>query len=81
MTSKLPKKKCEVRRVKGEKAVSNFTPQTSNFSSRLPINIKDLLHQRRVEGERIEYKAGWNPDAEPRILRCVRFKDMVHETG
>ncbi|WP_314878910.1 Fic family protein [Haemophilus parahaemolyticus] len=28
----------------------------------LPINITDLLHQRRVESERIEYKADWNPE-------------------
>ena len=35
---------------------------------KLPINLNDLLHQRRVEGERIEYKAGWNPDA---VLRTV----------
>jgi len=34
----------------------------------LPINLEDLLRQRTVEGERIEYKAGWNPDA---ILRTV----------
>ncbi len=26
------------------------------------INLDDLLNQRWVEGERIEYKAGWNPD-------------------
>ncbi|MES2530757.1 MAG: ATP-binding protein [Pseudomonadota bacterium] len=38
------------------------------MTTRLPINLKDLLHQRTVEGERIEYKAGWNPDA---ILRTV----------
>lgn len=30
---------------------------------KLPLNIPDLLRQRRVEGARIEYKAGWNPDA------------------
>jgi ATP-dependent DNA helicase RecG len=36
--------------------------------SSLPINLEDLLRQRTVEGERIEYKAGWNPDA---ILRSV----------
>ena len=32
------------------------------MTSKLPLNLKDLLHQRKVEGERIEYKAGWNPD-------------------
>jgi len=34
----------------------------------LPINLEDLLRQRTVERERIEYKAGWNPDP---ILRTV----------
>ena len=38
------------------------------MTSRLPVNIEDLLRQRRVEGERVEYKAGWNPDA---ILRTI----------
>ena len=27
----------------------------------LPINIEDLLNQRKVESNRIEYKKGWNP--------------------
>lgn len=27
----------------------------------LPINIEDLLNQRRVESNRIEFKKGWNP--------------------
>jgi ATP-dependent DNA helicase RecG len=27
----------------------------------LPINIKDLIHARKVENERIEYKKGYNP--------------------
>jgi ATP-dependent DNA helicase RecG len=35
---------------------------------KLPINLQDLLRQRTVEGERIEYKAGWNPDP---ILRTI----------
>ena len=30
---------------------------------RLPINIEELLGGRAVEGDRIEYKTGWNPDA------------------
>ncbi len=29
----------------------------------LPINIHDLLHQRTIEGERVEYKAGWSPES------------------
>ena len=35
---------------------------------RLPINIEELLSGRAVEGDRIEYKTGWNPDA---IYRTV----------
>ena len=27
----------------------------------LPINIEDLLNQRKVESNRIEFKRGWNP--------------------
>ena len=27
----------------------------------LPINIEDLLNKRKVEGDRIEFKKGWNP--------------------
>ena len=38
------------------------------MSAALPINLENLLRQRQVEGERIEYKAGWNPDP---ILRTV----------
>ncbi len=38
------------------------------MADKLPINLLDLLHQQKVEGERIEYKAGWNPDP---ILRTV----------
>jgi len=33
------------------------------MTSKLPINLENLLRQRQVEGVRIEYKAGWNPDA------------------
>lgn len=28
----------------------------------LPINVEDLLMQRKVESNRIEFKKGWNPD-------------------
>ena len=38
------------------------------MKSRLPIHLPDLLRQRTVEGERIEYKAGWNPDSIVRTL-------------
>ncbi|MFN4999764.1 MAG: hypothetical protein ACK56K_11090 [Akkermansiaceae bacterium] len=29
------------------------------MTSKLPINIENLLRLRQVEGEHIEYKAGW----------------------
>lgn len=38
------------------------------MASKLPINLLDLLRHRTVEGARIEYKSGWNPDA---ILRTI----------
>ena len=28
----------------------------------LEISVEDLLNKRRVESDRIEFKAGWNPD-------------------
>ena len=34
----------------------------------LPINVEDLLRQRKVEFNRIEFKKGWNPD---RIYRSI----------
>ena len=50
------------------------------MTSRLPINLKDLLRQRTVEGERIEYKAGWNPDAIIRTL-CAFANDFENLGG
>jgi len=48
-------------------------------SSKLPINVEDLLRQRTVEGERIEYKAGWNPEA---VLHTVcAFANDFHNLG
>lgn len=48
--------------------------------SKLPINLDDLLRQRHVEGERIEYKAGWNPDATIRTL-CAFANDFQNLGG
>lgn len=50
------------------------------MSSKLPINLHDLLRQRTVEGERIEYKAGWNPDAIIRTL-CAFANDFENLGG
>lgn len=47
---------------------------------KLPLNVLDLLRQRRVEGERIEYKAGWNPDPILRTL-CAFANDFENLGG
>lgn len=49
------------------------------MASKLPINLNSLLHQRTVEGERIEYKAGWNPES---ILHSIcAFANDFHNLG
>ncbi|MFA6270753.1 MAG: winged helix-turn-helix transcriptional regulator [Candidatus Paceibacterota bacterium] len=50
------------------------------MTSKLPINLDNLLRQRQVEGERIEYKAGWNPDAILRTL-CAFANDFENLGG
>ena len=47
---------------------------------KLPINLADLLRQRTVEGERIEYKAGWNPDPIMRTI-CAFANDFENLGG
>jgi ATP-dependent DNA helicase RecG len=45
----------------------------------LPVNINNLLRRRTIEGERVEYKAGWNPQA---VLHTVcAFANDVHNLG
>ncbi|XZE17492.1 RNA-binding domain-containing protein [Pirellulaceae bacterium SH449] len=46
----------------------------------LPINVKDLLHRRTIEGERVEFKAGWNPVAIVRTL-CAFANDFENLGG
>ncbi len=47
--------------------------------TKLPINIDNLLHQRTVESERIEYKQGWNPES---ILHSLcAFANDFHNLG
>ena len=48
--------------------------------SKLPINLEDVLRQRTVERDRIEYKAGWNPDATIRAL-CAFANDFENLGG
>ena len=50
------------------------------MSSKLPLNLEDLLRQRTVEGDRIEYKAGWNPDPVIRTL-CAFANDFENLGG
>ena len=50
------------------------------MSSKLPINLEDLLRQRKVEGDRIEYKKGWNPDPIMRTL-CAFANDFENLGG
>ena len=47
---------------------------------KLPLNLDDLLRQRTVESERIEYKAGWNLDAILRTL-CAFANDYENLGG
>ncbi len=49
------------------------------MSSKLPINLEDLLRQRKVEGDRIEYKAGWNPD--PTLHTLCAFANDFENLG
>ena len=49
-------------------------------TTRLPINLEDLLRQRTVERDRIEYKAGWNPDPIIRTL-CAFANDFENLGG
>jgi ATP-dependent DNA helicase RecG len=50
------------------------------MTSKLPINLHTLLRQRTVESERIEYKAGWNPDPIIRTL-CAFANDFENLGG
>lgn len=45
----------------------------------LPINVTDLIHQRKVERTRIEYKADWNP--EPIIHTITAFANDFDNMG
>ena len=49
------------------------------MTGKLPINIDHLLRRRAIEGERIEYKAGWNPQS---VLRTIcAFANDFHNLG
>jgi ATP-dependent DNA helicase RecG len=46
----------------------------------LHVNIEDLLNARSVESERLEFKAGWNPDAIYRSI-CAFANDFENVGG
>lgn len=46
----------------------------------LPLNLHDLLHHRTIEGERVEHKAGWNPNPILRTL-CAFANDFANLGG
>src|SRR5882757_2592918 len=54
--------------------------EAKSMGGKLPLNLEDLLRQRTVEGDRIEYKAGWNPDAILRTL-CAFANDFENLGG
>ncbi|MBR0090964.1 MAG: putative DNA binding domain-containing protein [Lachnospiraceae bacterium] len=45
----------------------------------LPVNVNDLIHQRKVERTRIEYKENWNP--EPIIHTITAFANDFDNMG
>ena len=49
------------------------------MTGKLPINIDHLLRQRTIEGERVEYKSGWNPQS---VLHTIcAFANDFHNLG
>ena len=49
------------------------------MTTSLAINLHDLLRQRTIEGERVEYKAGWNPQSV--LLTICAFANDFHNLG
>lgn len=50
------------------------------ISGSLPINIDRLLYRRTIERERVEYKAGWNPQSELPTM-CAFANDFNNMGG
>jgi len=47
---------------------------------KLPININDMLTARTVEWERLEFKAGWNPEVTPEVTTEVTMEVATEVT-
>lgn len=57
----------------------SLLPDRALVITPLPINLDDLLSLRTIEGERVEYKAGWNPE---RVLHTIcAFANDFHNLG
>ena len=70
-----PQKLRGLKTTRGQNAVA----RRQQHDGKLPININHLLRQRAIEGERIEYKAGWNPQ---RVLHTIcAFANDFHNLG
>jgi len=59
---------------------TTFPQPTRADDQQTAINLEDLLRQRTVERDRIEYKAGWNPDPTIRTL-CAFANDFENLGG
>lgn len=46
----------------------------------IPVNIEELLHKRKIESTRIEFKTGWNPDKIYRTI-CAFANDFDNIGG
>lgn len=47
--------------------------------NKLPINLTNLLHQRTIESERVEYKVGWSSESIVHTLSA--FANVFHNLG
>jgi ATP-dependent DNA helicase RecG len=49
----------------------------------LPVNLDDLIHQRTIEGNRVEFKATWNRPISAAIVRsvCAFANDLLNLNG
>lgn len=49
----------------------------------IPVNIEDLLHKRKIESTRIEFKTGWNPDKfiAPSVLSLMILITLAEDTS
>lgn len=46
----------------------------------IPVNVFDLIHGRKVEGPRLEYKSGWNPEQVLHTM-CAFANDIENWDG